>query len=509
MSSCAVGSFAASAGYGFIYDDYWTVVGNSHLERPIAELLRGALSGRNVALQVPDATRPMMTVSLWVDRALFGLEPAGYHAHSLLLYAAVCVAGMLLGFAVLRSVRRASHVGLAFAAMPLHAEVVASINYREDLQAALGVFVACTVAFWPGPRTAFRAPVIALAWLFALLSKESALAAPLMVGALHLVRPLPRRFVEPSSRLWPWVVGVSLLWLSWRFGVSVLGEQIPRATPAGLSQTLLATARYLGQVLLSCVAPFWATPEYDPLGPAAGWWALCFPMLALVGWLGWRRRSLRPALAFSAFALAAAVVSSPLVGPINERADRYFFAASLGTALWVAMGIDRLGLSGPRAKLGLVSALCLLLVASRVATRVWSSEAELWTAAVRAAPASPRAWSQLGRVHRLAGHAELAEWAVAESLKRDPNYVPGRIAAVLNRLWVGDREGGRMRLLDVNVETELHASGFRLAKRCADAQSSRAAERCARLAVPPGTVIGDAGRLRDFSRELRARSAAQ
>src|ERR1700753_1887494 len=82
----AVVTFAPVVTYGFAYDDHWTVEQNAALGRPLAPLLRALATGHGVEAGIPDATRPAMVASLWVDRRLFGADPAGYHLHSLLLY---------------------------------------------------------------------------------------------------------------------------------------------------------------------------------------------------------------------------------------------------------------------------------------------------------------------------------------------------------------------------------------------------------------------------------------
>ena len=69
-------AYGPSLDHGFIYDDYWTVVSNRHLDKELPELLRAAASGRSVEWKMPDATRPLMGVSLWWDRQFSGLSPA-------------------------------------------------------------------------------------------------------------------------------------------------------------------------------------------------------------------------------------------------------------------------------------------------------------------------------------------------------------------------------------------------------------------------------------------------
>src|SRR6185295_8428611 len=66
VAAVAFFTYARALGFGFIYDDYWTVVTNTHLDKPLRELVSAALSGRSVEWDMPDATRPLMGVSLWL-----------------------------------------------------------------------------------------------------------------------------------------------------------------------------------------------------------------------------------------------------------------------------------------------------------------------------------------------------------------------------------------------------------------------------------------------------------
>src|SRR5687767_5466791 len=79
--------FVRALRFGFAYDDAWTIVKNARLAGPLPPVLRAILGGTATKLGLPDATRPAMVTSLWIDRHLFGLSPFGYHLHSLMLYA--------------------------------------------------------------------------------------------------------------------------------------------------------------------------------------------------------------------------------------------------------------------------------------------------------------------------------------------------------------------------------------------------------------------------------------
>ena len=487
--------------FGFIYDDYWTVVGNVHLGKPLRELLAGAVSGRSIEWNMPDATRPLMGVSLWLDRRVFGLAPGGYHLHSVALYALACVLAFWLALACLRRFVPALAAGLAFTVAPIHVEAVAAINYREDLLAAIGVLGAAALAFWP-TRSERRGHAYACAalWALALLSKESALAAPAFLAALMLIR----RPGALAARVRPPLVlvaaAVAALWLNWRYGLSRLGEQIPTASYASWGERLARTARFELISLYKSLLPLGPRPERDKLGEAH--WAWCVGLLLAVAVivLCARRRRTRVLAAAGAVALVAPLCSSPLFAPINELADRYWFLGSFGAALLLGWILQRFA----QREVRLAAALLLagLGVASLQASSTWASEVDLWTSAVQSAPASARAWGALSRVHRIAGQPDLAERSIERALALRPGYVSAQAARVLNLLWFGELQAAREQLAAIGAEASMQGEALSSARRCAQAPDAGAAMACARRTVPVGLVLGDVERLRALSERL-------
>jgi hypothetical protein len=498
----AVVTYGRVRDFGFIYDDYWTVVGNTFLDRPFGELVAAAVSGRSVEWNMPDATRPGMGLSLWLDRRLFGLSSGGYHLHSLGLYALGCVLVFWLAFGILRRFVPALCAGLVFAAVPLHVEVATAINYREDLIAAVGVFGAAALWFWPAWRDfRWRSVVCGALWAYALLGKESALIAPAFVAALSIARragPLSSDAVAPPS-----LVGavVAALWLNWRFGMSRLGEQIPTAN-FSWTERLLRTFRFEVLSVAKSLAPFAPRPERDPPGSASVAWLVAFVLIVVVMiWLARRRRT-RVLAAAAAVALVAPLCTSPLFAPLNELADRYWFIGSLAAALVVGWVVSQAWARGAWVAVVVLVAGCS--VASSKASSVWASEVDLWTFVVQTSPSSPRAWVALSRVHRLADQDELAERTLARSLALRPGYPLALAARILDELWFGRLDAARRALEPFGTLEGPRGDTLRIARRCASAADAAAAQACVRRSVPQGMVLGDVQRLRAVSERLLA-----
>ena len=127
--------------------------------------------------------RPVASLSIWLDHALFGENALGYHVTSLVLYALT----MVLVFALYRTLALSRSMAtlalLLFACSSESALPVAWIANRNSLLAVL--FTAAAVCAVARHRALGRGPATALALAcaaLATLSKESGVAAFLLVG---------------------------------------------------------------------------------------------------------------------------------------------------------------------------------------------------------------------------------------------------------------------------------------------------------------------------------------
>jgi hypothetical protein len=215
------------------------------------------------------------------------------------------------------------------------------------------------------------------------------------------------------------------------------------------------------------------------------------------------RRKTRVIGAALVVALVASLPASPLLAPVNETADRYWFAGSFAVALLVGRLVVALTRKSVWLAVALIAALTGLgISATWSASSVWGSEVDLWTAAAETAPSSPRAWSSLSRAHRLAGQEALAEKAVLRALDLRPGYVPAQVTRVLNHLWAGHLDSAREQLAVIEPESRLHGEAIKVAAACAERESASEAQACAYRSVPRGLVLGDPEKLRAVSERL-------
>lgn len=417
----------------------------------------------------------------------------------MLLYGLVTVVAGLSIFSVTRR-RVAAWCGvLLFAVLPVHAEVVAAVNYREDLYAALAVFSVLAWLFWPrrGPEVLDHAVLVAAVLAIGLLAKESAVViAPLALSCALVRTPNWTRARHwSSSRRGSLILLASVLALYtiWRASLHVAGrDDVPLVlTHRGAEERLLRTARYVVRGALDGLVPIHWSPDYAPeTAPSALWFVPLFALVVAVIVLSKSRRS-RPFATGIAFAMLAPLATSPLLSPINERADRYVFVATLGGAIvwgsalaWVNQASRRT--PRPLRLLALLGILLPLAVLSRRAAAPWQTNRLLWTTAAARAPGSPRAWTGLSRALRLEGDLDGADRAVTRAIQLDPLFLRARVTRLYNGLSRGKVDWAKSEIVAIQALGGSRQFGMRHAETCVTLAPPEAA-RCAGSRSPLAT----------------------
>jgi protein O-mannosyl-transferase len=481
----AVALYAPVVSFGFAYDDHWTVENNPAITGPLAPLLRSLLAGHAVAKGIPDATRPAMVASLWLDAHLFGSDPAGYHLHSLLLYGACAALAALVVLSITGRPIAAVAGGVFFAVAPIHAEVVAAVNYREDAIAAVSVFG--VVAWLFARRTAAvnvdQAVFVAALWALGLFAKESAVVLVPVVLAALLARPDVRAFVRVRRTALSCCGFVLAGWGAWRAWLHFSGrDDVPLVlVHRGFFERVLRTARYLVRMTLDALFPVEWSPDHATPPEASLLWLVALAALVVVVVLLMLRRE-RVLAAGLSMALVGGLATSPLVSPINERADRFAFIATLGGAVfWGALfARATTKLSPKKRRTALAIAAIPLAVVARQAAAPWRSDDDLWSAAIARSPDSAHAWTGYARTRRLAGDLDGADRATARAIGLDPGLLRARVSRIYNLLARGDVDGARIAIEDVRRRGGARQQGMRRAEECARLAPAEAV-RCANM----------------------------
>ncbi len=400
-AALAVLGYANALHNPFVYDDHDTIVTNASLVEP-----------SNIRfLLAYSPFRPVVNVSYAVDRALWGGAPTGFHVTSVALHAATVVLLYLLTLRLIGDAERVSSaarrapaaaaftaftVAAIFAVHPLFTEAVGYISGRAEVLCAAW-FVAAVLASRSAMLTGSlsRGALAAVCALLAVLSKENAVALPVVLVAYDwLFRPGGD---DRARRRRLWLLFLPVL----AIGAAAAAYRVLMLNPAsvgaapppplfnGLTQAIVVW-RYLGLLVWPAGQSIMhdvhrVSSLHDPLAlaSAAGLLVLAFAAVRL------RRRE--PLVTLGAIWFAAALApSSSFIALREGMAEHRVYLASAGLMLALAAAVHRMVTSPSHrpvpAVAGLTAVLAALLTLTVMRNQVWASPVSLWTEATHAAP---------------------------------------------------------------------------------------------------------------------------
>ena len=434
---CAGLALAVAAAYwplrhcGFVdYDDSDYVVNNDAIQH--------GLNWRAISWAFTTSHagnwHPLTWISHILDFQLYGLNPAGHHATSLLLHAANSVLLFLLLKRLTRTLWPAAMTAALFALHPMHVESVAWISERKDVLSTLcWMLSAGAYARYAEERgirgfqpTGFYAASLAF-FAMGLMSKPMVVTLPFVLILLDYW-PLAR-WRPPRARLWAEKVPFFALAAA-SCAITLAAQQQGRSVDslahvplaARLENLPVGCARYVEKLFwpghLAVLYPYvFAWPAWE--------WAGAGVLLAGVTvWVARRARS-QPFLAVGWlwFLGGLAPVNGLVQTGLQSIADRYTYVPSIGLfimAVWlVRQWGEKAGRQAAAAVLGTAALAGCLYLTPRQAG-YWRDTGTLFAHAVESTKDNYFACTALG--HYLALHGQRA--AAVESLEQAVTIAP-------------------------------------------------------------------------------------
>lgn len=392
-------------GFSFVYDDHWTVEQNAfpaHVENASA-----LFDGTAFKQHVPDAERPIMVLSVMVDRCLFGLSPTGHHLQSVLWHV---VNMLLVAWLVLRLTdnrRHAFFAGFVFAVLPAHAEAASVVSYREDLLALLFVLLALLSLLHR------RMHALALLFVFlGMLAKESAGVAFLFWPVVWWIKQTtwPGASGETSQKPSLASLKCGFCWIGIGLGLALLtrffmaqGIDLQAALPVeipdrgGFFVALSGLIRTLLIQFLQLFVPI----QLDAVHPdMPGQWPFCLEWIVLLGlcttivWYAKKidQRIFVGSILFVLMGFAPLLMSWRIP---NLWVDRFLYLPSMGAAMWIGGMLAKYAFKNTRS----LVVVALLTITSAflhyVTEQRFRSDQVIWTRAMQHAPNSARTYEAL------------------------------------------------------------------------------------------------------------------
>jgi protein O-mannosyl-transferase len=377
----------------FILDDVLIVAGNEHIRHiaPFQLLLQsywGDLTHAGIY-------RPLTIFSFSLEYPVWHLWAPGFRLVNLLLHTLNGWLVFLLVSGLLESPVAALASAVVYVVHPMQTEAVVSIVGRSELLAAT-FFFSAWLAFRKG-----RTGLAALAYVLALLSKESAITFPAIAVLDVALSDGGIRKVLESWRRFALLAACGLAYLALRFhvlgglGVPPSGQYLDGAMT--LTQRWITSGRVFIQYLRLLIAPVRVSGDYDfnsiPVATVRDWDAwfgliLVGALLATAIWFAKKKPPITMGIAF--FFIALLPVSNWIMPIALLMAERFLYTPAFGFALLAGMvwagipdkGVQRIVAAG-------VVAVAITLCISH--NYIWQDTLTFHENAVRIFPQNARA----------------------------------------------------------------------------------------------------------------------
>lgn len=423
-------AFLPAVWAGFVYDDTLLITDNAYVQefdhwRRSFSTHFWDVSGMTPRAEPMRYYRPLVTLSYLLTWVALPGQAWAFHLTNVLLHALSTLLVLVIGRRFTRSPVLGTACALLFALHPSRTEAVIWISGRPDPLMTLFLLLTVELAYLGRDRR-WRMPAalgVAVCFVLALLCKEPALAAPLLlcVDALD---------ASPEHRRWH--AGMIGLTAALGAGYSLLRHFFLPIDSPPLSWTpahaLVTVAHYAQRVVIPWPLTFFYRPEQlGPAGPLHSALDLTLGGLVVLGTLALGLYAVRRDRAAFVLLLGSAALLGPLLnlfytGSKFTTADRFLYLPlwllALGLGRLFAASLGPLLLSGTARWAGAGVLLAFAALNTSRALDLASSQT-LWNAELALNPDNPVALRGRAGASGAEGKRALAALDLERSLRRE------------------------------------------------------------------------------------------
>lgn len=438
-------TFCRSPGNDFVWDDIPVVVENQ-LFNGSAGIMDVLTAEDTIKEGVGRSTgyyRPLTYLSFYIDRSLWGMNPAGFHFTGLLLHSAVALSLYALLCSLLPMCTHLPLLAaLFFALNPVTVEAVCFVSARNVMLCALSIILAL-LAHRKGSHI-----LAAFCILAAAASKEMGLLSPLIL-VLH-DRIIGKRF--SSWKIYSWYAAPVVLFLTaQKFIVTHETTPPPEILLKIFVQALSRAAELVSRYIAVIFVPGLQKVGYG-LKTGIYWQPLYFSgvlLIVLAMIMMWRKKLLTGLFGWFWFMLFLAPVLIPGAYYTLPMADRHAYLPALGIAMCVA---ESLGSWPATRQLALmVPIIVIYALFSFTGTSSWRNNGTLFKQMIKDAPLAQTGYTGLAYYYFKGGDFSAAERLLQEGL--NAGALPEKTAENI-RLSMLCTEGESLLRDGKNVEAE-------------------------------------------------------
>lgn len=425
----SIGVYANTLKNGFVFDDVFTIVDNP-LIKDINNLPK-LFNKDYFTLSAEITYRPVVTLTYFMDYAIYGLKPWGYHLTNILLHT---INGVLL-YMFLKILIRPPTVSdqqysilmdaplfasLFFVVHPILTEAVNGISFREDLLATL--FYVMTLNLYliiklnisrPQPARILLYLLSCMSFSLALFAKEMAVTLPLIIFCYEWLYANDKRGRLGLIPLNPYLVGYAIIAFVYIY-LCLYYFQNPTATGTlhlaqqeyfyggSIRVTALTMAKVIAYYIKLLVLPINLCGDYYQYEPSYSFDSgVMVGILLIAGLLAAALtiRKIYPTASLGVLFFFLTLLPVSNVIPIkNLMAERYLYLPSIGFFLLLsaAPGLANNKSRHKSENILLLTALVVCFYALTIGRNlVWRDHYSFWSDTVKKMPGNSRAYYNL------------------------------------------------------------------------------------------------------------------
>lgn len=455
---------------GFVYDDESTIVENT-LIKDMGNLRLLFDKKYYFASSAEKSYRPVVTFIYFIDHALYGLKPWGYHLTNILLHSAN---GILLYVFLILLFKQSTlnsptprsfllnnpslPIALLFVTHPALTETVNAVSYREDLLVFFFYITTLALYIFTRSQSPNNRGTIALAYiiscisyLFAILSKEMAFTLPLIAYSLDWVyfNNKVKAKIPPNCYIIGYIV------------ITIICFYIFYNPPRGIirwtiTERFLTAPWLISKHLFLLIAPVNLSAEYlvSPISSLSPSFIISFLILifALVIASIKKGKNILFGIIFFVVALLPVLNIVPIGNPFAER---YLYLPTVGFSVVAWIVIAHL-FKKKKPSFLLTTFLIILAIYSLAVIKrnaVWEDNLSLWSDTVKKEPKSDRVHNNVGIEYEKRNMLDEAEQHYMVALRLNPDFPEAytNLSLVyLKRGWLDDAQQAAISALKLN-----------------------------------------------------------
>jgi Flp pilus assembly protein TadD len=427
--------YSGSLGNGFVYDDKYVVLENPYIRDldHISDIILGDVWSFRTG-STSSYYRPMLHFAFIGVYKLFGLKPLGYHLLSVMLHSLNSALVYLLAATVFGKDRGACFrpalaAAALFAAHPVQTEPVNWISSFSDVSYVFFLLVSF-IFYVRFNRWTLGLAASLVFFVFALLSKETALVLPVLIAAYEYSSG--ERPVRPGTialRCLPYVLA-GAAYIALRDyaigGLAPAGEEKGLGPLGYLINVFPLYAEYMGKLVLPVNLNVFHV--FEPVRSVLELKFLLsfvvFAAYAAALYVSMRKARRAFFLLLWIAVPVLPVLYIPAVG-LNVFSERYLYLSVAGFSMLLALGVERLDRARPSWNIALIAFISIALLYSAGTMKrnhVWADSLRLWTDTVEKSPGGYVPHNNLGEAYYELGMLDRAIEEFQKAIELKPGY---------------------------------------------------------------------------------------